>query len=115
MTEPFGYFRATPFGWEDCAETDEGAVPLYDQETVSAITSALDEMADAKSIDDRFGWRLAIMLECMILNPTRHYDEACRVLDEYKAEWDRVNPASPTFMGEPVITRKACHDTHSSA
>jgi len=27
--EPFGYFRAEPFGWTDCAETDEGAIPLY--------------------------------------------------------------------------------------
>ena len=28
--EPFGYFKAEPFGWRDCAETDEGAVALYD-------------------------------------------------------------------------------------
>ena len=27
--EPFGYFRVTPFGWEDCAETGDGAIPLY--------------------------------------------------------------------------------------
>lgn len=27
--EPFGYFRVTHFGWEDCAETDDGAIPLY--------------------------------------------------------------------------------------
>jgi hypothetical protein len=29
--EPFGYFKATPFGWTDCAETDEGAVALYER------------------------------------------------------------------------------------
>jgi hypothetical protein len=28
--EPFGYFKAEPFGWTDCAETDEGAIALYD-------------------------------------------------------------------------------------
>ena len=28
--EPFGYFKAEPFGWRDCAETDEGAIALYD-------------------------------------------------------------------------------------
>jgi len=31
--EPFGYFRAEPFGpfgWTDCAKTDEGAVALYE-------------------------------------------------------------------------------------
>ena len=27
--EPFGYFRALPFCWEDCAETDEGAIALF--------------------------------------------------------------------------------------
>lgn len=28
--EPFGYFRAEPFGWTDCAPTDEGAKALYE-------------------------------------------------------------------------------------
>ena len=30
VTEPFGYFRATPFGWEDCSDSDEGAKALYE-------------------------------------------------------------------------------------
>jgi len=34
MTEPFGYFKAEPFGWTDCAETDEGAVALYERPPV---------------------------------------------------------------------------------
>ena len=29
--EPFGYFKAEPFGWTDCAESDEGAVALYER------------------------------------------------------------------------------------
>lgn len=29
--EPFGYFRALPFGWEQCGEHDDGAVALYDR------------------------------------------------------------------------------------
>ena len=28
--DPFGHFKAEPFGWTDCAETDEGAVALYE-------------------------------------------------------------------------------------
>ena len=28
--KPFGYFKAEPFGWTDCAETDDGAKPLYE-------------------------------------------------------------------------------------
>jgi hypothetical protein len=34
--EPFGYFKATPFGWTDCAETDDGAVALYERPKKSA-------------------------------------------------------------------------------
>jgi hypothetical protein len=34
MSEPFGYFKAEPFGWTDCAETDEGAVALYEHPAV---------------------------------------------------------------------------------
>ena len=30
IQEPFGYFKAEPFGWRDCAETDEGAIALYE-------------------------------------------------------------------------------------
>ncbi len=29
-SEPFGYFKAEPFGWTDCAEDDDGAVALYE-------------------------------------------------------------------------------------
>ena len=29
--EPFGYFKAEPFGWTDCAEDDEGAIALYEK------------------------------------------------------------------------------------
>ncbi len=39
--EPFGFFRATPCGWEDCAETDEGATPLYDQAAIDKIGEQL--------------------------------------------------------------------------
>ena len=27
--DPFGYFKSEPFGWTDCAETDDGAIALY--------------------------------------------------------------------------------------
>ena len=29
--EPFGHFRAEPFGWTDCAKDDEGAIALYER------------------------------------------------------------------------------------
>ena len=30
-SEPFGYFKAQPFGWTDCVETDDGAIALYER------------------------------------------------------------------------------------
>jgi hypothetical protein len=29
--EPFGYFRALPFGWTDCSPNEEGAIALYER------------------------------------------------------------------------------------
>ena len=37
--EPFGYFRAEPFGWADCAESDEGAQPLYDLAAINSLSA----------------------------------------------------------------------------
>ena len=34
--EPFGYFKAEPFGWTDCGPDDEGAVALYEQPQAQA-------------------------------------------------------------------------------
>ena len=42
--EPFGYFKVEPFGWIDCAETDEGAHPLYDEQTVDLLVKQRDEL-----------------------------------------------------------------------
>ena len=32
--EPFGYFKAEPFGWTDCGKDDEGAIALYENPQV---------------------------------------------------------------------------------
>lgn len=45
--EPFGYFKAGPFGWTDCAETDEGAQPLFDQSAIDALEKQRDELRAA--------------------------------------------------------------------
>lgn len=62
----------------------------------------LETQAAIRNIDDRFCGRLALMLECVILDLPGHFEMACRLLDEYKAEWEKVNPSPPTFMGEPM-------------
>ena len=35
--QPFGYFKTEPFGWVDCAETDDGAIALYTAPPVSDV------------------------------------------------------------------------------
>lgn len=53
-------------------------------------------------IDSEYASRLAFMLECLIVDYHGHWDAACKLLDEYKAAWEKVNPSPPTFMGEPI-------------
>jgi len=45
VQEPFGFFRPEPFGWTDCAETDEGAIALY--EAPQARKPLTDKQCDA--------------------------------------------------------------------
>ena len=52
VSEPFGYFKTTPCGWTDCAETDEGAVPLYDRETVERLQKALRQTVRTYMVAD---------------------------------------------------------------
>lgn len=54
------------------------------------------------AIDEKYASRLAFMLECMIVDYHGHWNAACELLDEYKGEWERVNPSPQTFMGEPM-------------
>ena len=76
--EPFGYFRAEPFGWTDCAEGDEGAVALYEKagatdatlhKIIASVEAALDAAgAPAGTLVDRIGalaedaarWRFSV-------------------------------------------------------
>jgi len=55
--EPFGYFRAEPFGWTDCSPDDEGSIPLFeapqpqrDSETAMRLAGKL-EMAEREVAD----------------------------------------------------------------
>ena len=49
-SEPFGYFKAQPFGWTDCAEDDDGAIALYEQ-PASQFTGAFSGIAARKLAD----------------------------------------------------------------
>lgn len=80
LGEPFGYFRALPFGWEQCGEHDDGAVALYTRPAPDGWTEA---DADAA--------RLAMELECLLLDTkdpaavSRWWKSANEALDLHRA------------------------------
>ena len=47
MSEPFGYFRAEPFGWTDCGPDAEGAKALYEWPADTQLTDAAPELLAA--------------------------------------------------------------------
>lgn len=51
----------------------------------------------AWNIDNKYASLLALTLECMILDPERWHDDAVRVLDEYRAAWNELNPSPSPF------------------
>ena len=69
--EPFGYFKAEPFGWTDCAETDDGAIALY---TAPPAPSAPD------------GWMRAID-EALVT----HHLGVADIADDYEAAKKKLN------------------------
>ena len=69
---------------------------------IAKLNARLADVEAINSIDARFCGRLALILECAILDPHGHFELACQLLEEYKAEWEKVNPSPPTFMGEPM-------------
>lgn len=84
-------------GWERAAESLREA-----DATIVALKSSLADVEAINSIDARFCGRLALILECAILDPHGHFELACHLLEEYKEAWEKVNPSPPTFMGEPM-------------
>lgn len=59
--------------------------------------SLLCKRADA--IDSKYASQLAFMMECFIVDYHGHWQSACELLDEYKAEWEKINPAPPYVYG----------------
>ena len=45
--EPFGHFRAEPFGWTDCAKDDEGAIALYEHPMTNPWRDAVIEQLES--------------------------------------------------------------------
>ncbi len=80
--EPFGYFKAEPFGWTDCAETDEGAIALYDapqpQQIAEPAQVTLEMIADILGTGSEARKNHATLIRC-IENAIRRSDCLSRI------------------------------------
>lgn len=79
-------------GWRYAAELEEERKRLAEVLPLHAVGSA-------------YAHRLAVMLECALLDPTGTWNDGHTLLDEYRAAcraaWPDQEP--PTFMGEPLV------------
>ena len=55
-----------------------------------------------RQIDEQFAHRLAIDLECLLIDTERNRSAAEKTLTEYRSAWDAINPGPATYMGEPL-------------
>ena len=107
--EPFGYFRAEPFGWTDCAATDEGAIALYERPAAPAVPQGFtfeqlaDACAEAGVSDSKFE---AIVLSLKAATPAAPSQEpavnlSCKSTQaRLAAQWGYVPaPSQPVTCG----------------
>lgn len=77
-----------------------------ERQGVAALTAECDALRDTIALHEvgsAYAHRLAVLLECALLDPTGTWGDAHALLDEYRAACRAVNPEPPTFMGEPVV------------
>ena len=95
--DPFGYFRAEPFGWTDCSEDAEGAIALYEHPAKPAQDVGLTDdgiaalwryFADSNQVirieQDRFA-NLVRTIEKLIPATRisdRQFDLICQAIDK---------------------------------
>lgn len=115
VQEPFGYFKAEPFGWTDCAETDEGAMALYEhpaaqpapvQEREAFLAGYEAAQADAKVCHlPPHGWRCT---------RTANHDGPCAAVESPEdielvaSAMKRLREATPPAQPAPVQQSLAC-------
>ena len=98
------------------ANSDIGTVE-YAGETLRELCKYCDRMRqsyeDAETamrlahVDWSYAHRLAVMLECALLDRGGAWEEGLELLAEYRSACTAVAPEPPTFMGEPVLPPNA--------
>jgi hypothetical protein len=77
---------------------------------VSDLEGDLAQMAEAMrmhEVGSAYAHRLAIMLECALLDRPGTWEDGHALLDEYRAACRAAAPEAPTFLGAPVVSATA--------
>lgn len=86
----------------DARSNWEAAVE-YGRERDAELAECKRELA-VRSIDERYANRLAVLLECALMQHDGScWDDGMALLEEYRAAWVMVSDDPHTFMGEPII------------
>ena len=103
--EPFGYFRVTPFGWEDCAETDEGAIALYERPAPTVVSDQEGHSIPIYSAPrpDRVAKELV------------RFCPGCGSVGPVPAEYHDCCPDGSKARAAVAAEREACADAESDA
>jgi hypothetical protein len=64
--------------------------------------ATLRQQLEGHRIDEQFAQKLAMELECMLLDPVGYWDKAAKVLGDYRDAWEKISPTPLSFMGEPM-------------
>ena len=110
--EPFGYFKAEPFGWTDCAETDDGAIALYtappvsDVEPVAYFTGYNNGYPTIAPINSALCMAIGTALYSAPQPPKLSDERILEIYEEAKANWnaqaDQCNQWSDLGVDEVV-------------
>lgn len=111
MIEPFGYFRCNVNGWEDCAETDEGAIALYEHPHHSEDKLDMVMTDDVRLTDDE-----AYLLEALAVIHKCEAKKAGVQSEQYPSEstnnWKIELWPEPVKNGMQVGIPKGVKVTH---
>lgn len=111
--EPHGYFKADPFGWMDCEETDEGAVPLYERSVIEKLEAQLAdarrEAAEAQAHERFVTEKLTLAAIEQAVAPYR--EDACRFRAMKRLAVDQGDTAEElNAVADQLIAQQAEED-----
>ena len=70
----------------------------------ASVTLDADTLArKGQWIDEQYAHKLALELECMLIDPERYWDSAAKMLDEYKSAWNEINPSPSPFGSDFAV------------